>query len=62
MVERMGRISRAIAQLVGETDAQDLVEYAMLAALIALAAIVAVTSVGTSIYSVFWQTIAATPI
>jgi Flp pilus assembly pilin Flp len=40
-------------------DGQDLLEYALLVALIALVAIGAVTTVGQTIYSVFWQTIAA---
>lgn len=38
---------------------QDLLEYGLLAALIALAAVAAVTNVGTTIYNVFWSTIAA---
>jgi Flp pilus assembly pilin Flp len=40
-------------------DGQDLLEYALLVALIALVAVGAVTTVGQTIYSVFWQTIAA---
>ena len=39
-------------------DGQDLLEYGLLAALIAIVAIGAVTSVGNSIHTVFWQTIA----
>ena len=39
-------------------DGQDLLEYALLAALIALVAFGAVTSVGTTINSVFWNVIA----
>lgn len=38
---------------------QDLLEYGLLAALIALAAVAAVSNVGTTIYNVFWSTIAA---
>lgn len=40
-------------------DGQDLLEYGLLAALIAIFAIGAVTSVGNTIYSVFWQAIAS---
>jgi Flp pilus assembly pilin Flp len=40
-------------------DGQDLLEYALLVALIALVAIGAVAAVGQTIYTVFWQSIAA---
>lgn len=40
-------------------DGQDLLEYALLAALIAIAAFGAVTQVGTTITTVFWDAIAA---
>jgi Flp pilus assembly pilin Flp len=40
-------------------DGQDLLEYGLLAALIALVAFAAVTTVGNTIYSVFWQSIAS---
>ena len=40
-------------------EGQDLLEYALLIALIALTAIGAVTSVGTTINDVFWQAISA---
>lgn len=43
-------------------DAQDLLEYAMLCALIALVAIGAVTQLGNTLNSVFWQAIAASNI
>jgi len=43
---------------VGNTG-QDLLEYALLASLIALVAVGGVTSVGTTIKSVFWAAIAA---
>jgi Flp pilus assembly pilin Flp len=39
-------------------DGQDLLEYGLLAALIAIIALGAVTTVGNTIHSVFWQTIA----
>ncbi len=36
-------------------NGQDLLEYAVLAALIAIAAVAAVSALGGHIYSVFWQ-------
>lgn len=39
-------------------DGQDLLEYGLLAALIAIVALGAVSTVGQTIYNVFWQTIA----
>jgi Flp pilus assembly pilin Flp len=41
-----------------QDDAQDLIEYGMLAALIAVLAIVAVSAVGTTVNTLFWQTFA----
>jgi Flp pilus assembly pilin Flp len=43
----------------GRDDGQDLLEYALLVALIVLVAIGAVTTVGSTIKSVFWDVIAA---
>jgi Flp pilus assembly pilin Flp len=43
-------------------DGQDLLEYAMLCALIALVAVGAVTAVGYQINTVLWQVIAASNI
>ena len=43
-------------------DGQDLLEYAMLCALIALVAMGAVTTLGNKINTVFWQAIAASNI
>jgi Flp pilus assembly pilin Flp len=40
-------------------DGQDLLEYAMLVALIVLVAIGAVATVGNTIYTVFWKSIEA---
>ncbi len=40
-------------------DGQDLLEYGLLVALIAIVAIGAVTTVGNTIYTVFWQSIAS---
>ena len=45
-------------QLRRSEDGQDLLEYGLLAALIAIIAIGAVTTVGNTIHSVFWQSIA----
>ena len=38
-------------------EGQDLLEYGLLAALIAIVAIGAVTTLGQTIYNVFWRTI-----
>jgi Flp pilus assembly pilin Flp len=40
-------------------DGQDLLEYALLVALISVFAVGAVTTLGNTINTVFWQTIAA---
>ena len=42
-----------------QEEGQDLLEYGLLAALIALVALGAVSSVGATIYNVFWKAIAA---
>ena len=44
-------------RLVGREDGQDLIEYAVLVALIALATVGATTLVGNQIYTFFWQKI-----
>ena len=49
-------------RLVRAEDGQDLLEYAMLCALIALVAMGAVTTLGNKINTVFWQAIAASNI
>jgi Flp pilus assembly pilin Flp len=46
------------ARLRREEEGQDLLEYALLCALIALVAFGAVQTVGTTIDTVFWQAIA----
>jgi pilus assembly protein Flp/PilA len=38
-------------------EGQDLIEYGLLAALIAVVAVGAVTTLGQTIYNVFWRTI-----
>jgi len=54
----MERVIVAINRLVDRENGQDLVEYGLLVALIAIVAIAAVTSLGSTINSVFWQPIA----
>ena len=49
----------ALVRSLRRDDGQDLLEYAMLCALIALVAIGAVTAVGNTINTVLWQVIAA---
>ena len=53
-------ISR-IRQIVREESGQDLIEYAMLVALIALGCVVAVTAAGTKVTDVFNAIVAAIP-
>ncbi len=57
----MGSLSMryVLAGVRGDDEGQDLLEYAMLAALIALVAIGAVRTVGETISTVFWNVIAA---
>ena len=45
-------------RLIHGDEAQDLIEYGMLAALIALVAIAGVGLVGNTLFTVFWQNIA----
>ena len=56
-VEELMRIANRTRPL--SEEGQDLLEYGLLAALIALVALSAVATGGQTIYSVFWQTIAA---
>jgi Flp pilus assembly pilin Flp len=55
----MDRVVTYVRRLVGDDCGQDLLEYAMLIALIALVAVGAVTRVGETVNSVLWQAIAA---
>lgn len=48
-----------LARWLRQAEGQDLLEYAMLAALIAVFAVGAVTTVGNVINTTFWQVIAA---
>jgi Flp pilus assembly pilin Flp len=50
------RLTSRLRRLVGE-DGQDLLEYGLLAALIAILAIGAISTVGQTIYNVFWKSI-----
>ena len=52
----LGNASRGFLR---QDEGQDLLEYAMLVALIAIVAIGAVTAVGETINGVFWETISA---
>lgn len=49
----MNQVITRVRAFLSNEDGQDLIEYALLAALIALAAVVAMTATGTSINSVF---------
>lgn len=55
----MTRILKHVQRLLRIEHGQDLLEYGMLAALIAVFAVGAVATVGNTIHTVFWQTIAA---
>jgi len=55
----MQRLLTAVSRLVREDDAQDLIEYSLLAVLIAIGAIVAVTATGNALNTILWQTIAS---
>jgi Flp pilus assembly pilin Flp len=51
MVQKMA----AIGRLVHRDDGQDLIEYALLVALIGLVALVGVSTLGNTIQTVFWS-------
>jgi Flp pilus assembly pilin Flp len=55
----MATCSRIIKRIVSRESGQDLLEYALLVALIAVVAVGAVTQVGSIITTVFWDAIAA---
>lgn len=59
-ISRLLRCGSAFRRLGRGTEGQDLVEYAMLAALVSLVAIGAVTAVGVSVNAVLWAPAAAT--
>jgi Flp pilus assembly pilin Flp len=58
----MKNIVSFVARRARSEDGQDLLEYALLCALIALVALGAVTAVGNQINTVLWQVIAASNI
>ena len=58
----MNRVLALIVRSARSSDGQDLLEYAMLCALIALVAFGAVQTVGNTLNTVFWQVIAASNI
>ena len=51
-------MKQMLKRLAGASTGQDLLEYALLMGLIAVVAIGGVTSVGATIKTVFWETIA----
>ena len=54
----MNYVITVVGRLVRQRDGQDLLEYGLLAALIAIAALGAVTTLGNTIYNLFWLRIA----
>jgi Flp pilus assembly pilin Flp len=54
----MARVIAAVQHLIHREDGQDLVEYALLVALVVLVAMVSLTPVATTITNVFWVPIA----
>jgi Flp pilus assembly pilin Flp len=62
MVPAMTRVLAFIASLASDDQGQDLMEYAMLMALIAVAAILAVTQLGQTITNILWAPIVASNI
>jgi Flp pilus assembly pilin Flp len=54
----MHRVLAVASRLLYGAKGQDLLEYALLSALIALVAFAGVTSVGNAVSGVLWQTIA----
>jgi Flp pilus assembly pilin Flp len=56
----MQHVIAAAIRLVRRDDGQDLLEYGLLVVLIAVFALAAVATLGTTINTVFWQTIAQT--
>jgi len=51
----MTHVLTAIGRLVIRTDGQDLIEYGLLAALIAIVAMAGISTLGNTIYTVFWR-------
>jgi Flp pilus assembly pilin Flp len=51
----MTQLRTSIGRLVDGDHGQDLIEYGLLAALVVIVAIVGVSTVGNTIYTVFWS-------
>ena len=51
----MAQMMAAISRLAHRDDGQDLIEYGLLVALIALVCLVGVSTVGSTIQTVFWN-------
>ena len=62
MVPAMTRVLAFIVSLASDDQGQDLLEYAMLMALIAVVAILTVTQLGQTITSILWAPIVASNI
>ena len=54
----MTQMVTALGRLVFRDPGQDLLEYGLLAALIAVVAMAGIATVGNTMYSVFWNSIA----
>jgi Flp pilus assembly pilin Flp len=53
----MLKMMTVIGRLARREDGQDLLEYGLLAALIAVVCMAGVSTIGSTIYSVFWDSI-----
>jgi Flp pilus assembly pilin Flp len=56
----MNQVLTLVVRLARRKNGQDLLEYALLAALIAVVAMAGVSTLGNTINTVFWQSIAQT--
>ena len=54
----MNRVLTMIGRSLAGDDGQDLLEYGLLAALIAVVVMTGITTIGQTIFTVFWQVIA----
>jgi len=53
----MNAVMATLGRLVADDDGQDLLEYGLLAVLIAVVVMTGVTTIGQTIYNVFWRAI-----
>lgn len=51
----MTQVMTTIGRLVRQDEGQDLLEYGLLATLIAIVAFLGITTLGNTIYTVFWR-------